>query len=142
MHEFSISSVFSQPLHDIANTLMALLDNEGNITVKWFDEPGGCILQINRLETERHILSIEVGTFAEGHGPQIAGYEKVADFRIKQKQFLTIAFCQLKKNFHLLAERSFLKNRENEFPYDLYEKLIDRIAIAIPALLDQSNTND
>jgi hypothetical protein len=142
IHEFSISSVFSQPLHDVANTLMALLDNQRNITIKWFDEPGGCILQIDRLETERHILSIEVGTFAEGHGPQVAGYEKVAHFRIKQKQFLTIVFYQLKKNFHLLTEKSFLKSRENEFPYDLYRQLLNKMTFAIPELLNQCNTND
>lgn len=136
IHEFSISSVFSRPLHDVANMLMALLDNQGNITIKWFDEPGGCILQINRLENERHILSIEVGTFVGGHGPQITGYEKVAHFRMKQKQFLITALYQLKKNFHLLTERSFLKNRENEFPYELYKQLLDRITIAIPDLLN------
>jgi hypothetical protein len=142
IHEFSISSVFSEPLYDIANTLMALLDNEKSITIKWFDEPGGCILQINRLETERHILSIEVGNFAEGHGPQVIGYEKVAHFRIKQKQFLITALCQLKKNFHLLTDKSFLKNRENAFPYELYKQLIDRLTIMIPELSNQCNTND
>jgi hypothetical protein len=78
---------------------------------------------------------MEVGSFEGGLGPQVTGYQKLADFRIKQKQFIVIALCQLKKNFHLLAEKSFMKNRENEFPYELYDKLLSRLATVMPQIL-------
>ncbi len=48
---------------------------------------GASAFSQNRLENERHILSIEVGTFAGGHGLQVTGYEKVAHSGLSKNNF-------------------------------------------------------
>lgn len=132
IHEVSISSVFSEPLYDVAKLLLSLLSNEDEMTMHWSDEPGWSIFQISRDKAQRHILLIEIGTAADREGSQ---YKKMVDFRIKQKQFLIIMFYQLKKNFHLLTEKSFAKDREGEFPYVYYKDLVKRIAVTLPEIL-------
>lgn len=132
IHEISISSVFSEPLYDVAKLLLSLLSNEDEMTMHWADEPGWSIFQISRDKTQRHILSVEIGIAEDRDGSQ---YEKMVDFRIKQKQFLIIMFYQLKKNFHLLSEKSFAKDREGEFPYDYYKELVKKIAVTYPDIL-------
>ena len=132
IHEISISSVFSEPLYDVAKLLLSLLNNEDEMAMHWSDEPGWSIFQISRDKTQRHILSVEIGIAEDRDGSQ---YEKMVDFRIKQKQFLIIMFYQLKKNFHLLTEKSFAKDREGEFPYAYYKELVKRIAATFPEIL-------
>jgi len=77
--------------------------------MEWFDEPGWSIFRVSRNKTQRHILFVEIRTAIDQYGNQ---YEKLVDFRIKQKQLLVIMFYQLKRNFHLLREESFAKGRE------------------------------
>lgn len=132
IHEISISSVLSEPLYDVTKLLLSLLDNEDEVTMHLFDEPGWSIFRISRDKTQRHILLVEIGISADRDGCQ---YEKMVDFRIKQKQFLIILFYQLKKIFHLLSEKSFAKDREGEFPYDYYKELVKRIAVTYPDIL-------
>jgi len=132
IHEIGISSVLSEPLYDVTKLLLSLLDNEDEVIMHLFDEPGLSIFRISRDKTQRHILLVEIGISADRDGRQ---YEKMVDFRIKQKQFLIILFYQLKKNFHLLSEKSFAKDREGEFPYDYYKELVKRIAVTYPDIL-------
>ncbi len=44
-------------------------------------------------------------------------------------------FYQLKKNYHLLTEKSFAKEREKEFSYELYNKLVEKIRADFPGIL-------
>ncbi|SEW51088.1 hypothetical protein SAMN04488122_4121 [Chitinophaga arvensicola] len=132
IHQVGASSVLSSPFHDITNMLLSLLNNENEIIIKWFDEPGWNVIHVTRDKTERHILSVEIGSCLDQSGN---GYEKVADFKIKLKQLLVTMFYQLKKNYHLLTEKSFAKGRENEFAYERYRQLVKKIHSDFPGIL-------
>ncbi|NLU96474.1 hypothetical protein [Chitinophaga sp. Ak27] len=132
IHVIVISSVLSSPVYDITNLLLALLNNEDEIRINWFEEPGWSVIRVTRSRTERHILSVEVGTCIDQQGND---YRKIVDFKIKFKQLLVILFYQLKKNYHLLTEKSFADGRKSEFPYQLYSKLIKKIAADFPGIL-------
>jgi len=132
IYEIVISSALSSPFYDIKNLLLALLNNEDEIRIKWFEEPGWSVIRVTRGNTERHILSVEVGSCIDQQGND---YKKVVDFKIKFKQLLVIMFYQLKKNYHLLTEKSFAKEREKEFSYELYNKLVEKIRADFPGIL-------
>ncbi|MCW3464761.1 hypothetical protein [Chitinophaga nivalis] len=132
IHEILVSSVLSSPVYDITNLLLALLNNEDEISVNWFGEPDWSVIRVTRGHTERHILSVEVGSCIDQQG---SDYKKVVDFKIKFKQLLIILFYQLKKNYHLLTEKSFANGREREFSYELYNKLNKKIETDFPGIL-------
>ncbi|TWF40331.1 hypothetical protein FHW36_10413 [Chitinophaga polysaccharea] len=132
IHQIGISSVLSDPMYDITSLLLALLNNEDKVEMQWFEEPGWSIFRVIRDKTQRHILSVEIGNATDQYGSE---YEKVVGFSIKQKQFLIIMFYQLKKSYHLLMEKSFAKDRQGEFPYDRYKKLVEKIEVTCPGIL-------
>ncbi|RPD42249.1 hypothetical protein [Chitinophaga barathri] len=133
VHQIGASSSLSDPLYDIASLLLSLLNNENEIRIMWWEEPGWNSLWVKRDDTQHHILSIEIGSSLDQHGKE--KYEKIAGFQIKLKQFLVIMFYQLKKIYHLLPEKSFATEREGEFPYELYDKLIEKISMTFPRIL-------
>lgn len=132
IHEIVISSVLSSPVYDITSLLLSLLNNENEININWFEEPGWSVIRVTRDNTERHILSVEVGSSIDQQGND---YKKRVDFKIKFKQLLVIMFYELKKNYHLLSEKSFAEGREKEFPYEFYNKLVRKITAEFPGIL-------
>lgn len=131
-HRIVISSVLSSPMYDITNMLLALLNNEDEIILEWFEEPGWSILRVTREKTERHIISMELGSADDQYG---AGYKKIVTFEIQLKQLLVTLFYQLKKAYHLLTQKGFAKEREEEFPYERYRILLEKIKVDFPGIL-------
>jgi hypothetical protein len=132
IHKINISSVLSDPLCEFANLLLSLLNNESEVILRWYNEPGWRIIRTIRDSQERHILLIEIGYGADLEPNE---YKKEFEFKIKQKQFIIIGIYQLKKIYHLLQEKSFAKERKEEFPYELYQKLLIKAAQVIPEIL-------
>lgn len=131
-YDITISSVLSSPVYDFTNMLLSLLNKENNIAISWFLEPGWSIFKISRNMKMQHLIRIEIGESIDQEGN---GYEKMLEFEIKQKQFIIVGFFQLKKIFNLLQDTHFLKNRENNFPFEAYQKLSARISELIPEIM-------
>jgi hypothetical protein len=134
-YEIEISGALSDPFYDFTNLLLSLLNNEEEVTIKWLGEPGGTKVHIVRNKVQRHLLDVKIIDFdydlATG---LISNKSELVSFEIKQKQFLTIGFYQLKKTHYLLQKKNFAKNRKSEFPYDLYDEFTKRIAVDFPGL--------
>ena len=134
-YEIEISGALSDPFYDFTSLLLSLLNNEEEVTIKWLGEPSGTKIHIVRNKVQRHLLDVIVINFdydlATG---AISNKSELVSFEIKQKQFLTIGFYQLKKTYYLLQEKNFAKDRKSEFPYDLYDELTKRITVDFPGL--------
>lgn len=131
-HEIIASGVLSDPFYEFTSLLLALLNNENEHTLTWFNEPGWHMIRITGNLEQHNLLSIETG-YSTNKEPR--GFEKKTAFIISQKQFLITGLYQLKKTYHLLQEKSFAQTRKGEFPHALYQTLLKKVAEVIPEIL-------
>jgi hypothetical protein len=136
IYEILISGVLNDPFYDFTNLLLSLLNNEEEITIKWLGEPGGTKIHIVRNKVQQHLLNIKIDDFScDIESGVMADYKNLVSFDIKLKQFMVISFYQLKKNYQLLFDKKFAEARKDEFPFELYDKLVKKITADFPELL-------
>lgn len=129
-HEIAASHVLSNPLGDFTNILLALMNNDKEAGVSFWEEPSWAHMRIVRNEKQHHLLSVEL---SESEDQQALNCRGICKFVIQQKQFLIIALSQLKKIFLLLEDKRSAK--ENEFPYELYRQLLQQINETFPKIV-------
>ncbi|MCE3228581.1 MAG: hypothetical protein K0S32_3132 [Bacteroidetes bacterium] len=120
--ELTISHVFGDPYSDLINALTALINNGNEVSFFWYGEPGGEKIEIKRVKDNNHMVNVLVNGFYESYGDLIKDFELTVEFQIKLRQLITLFYLQLRKTFLLLKDKEYSKNRQEDFPFDVYLK--------------------
>ena len=128
IYEMVISHVFGEPYTDFINSLTKLINGSDKATFFWYREPGGEKIEINRLIDKKEI-HIDIFEFRESFGEDIKNFEKTLEFEIKLKNFIILAYLQLKKTFLLLKDKDFAKDRQKDFPFNDFIKFEEIVKI-------------
>lgn len=127
IHEFPASHTFSDPLTDFSNLCLALLANSAEEELIWYSEPGGYKWDIRQNQKEQHKISVDIQEILDEFGEKITKTKPLLNFEIKTTQFIKLIYHQLLKISELLKEKSYAKNRQEEFPFDLFNELQSKI---------------
>jgi hypothetical protein len=126
-YELAISHVFGDPYVDFMNALKKLMKGNDNVTFFWYGEPGGEKIDIIRIPNRRDKVHLAIAGFSESYGAEIKDFSKRAEFEMKFESLLIVAYFQLKKTFLLMKDRSYAKDRQNDFPFNefaLFERVV------------------
>ena len=115
--ELTVTHVFGDPYYDFMQSLSQLMDNQKETTFFWYGEPGGEKIEMKRIQDRQHMINVKIDGFYETYGEEIKDFEKTIEFEIREKQLITVAYYQLKKNETLLKEKSFASDRGGDFPF-------------------------
>jgi len=121
-YEISITHVFGDPYYEFIKALSKLIDGHESASFFWYGEPGGEKFELRRIKERKHILHVEVSGFRESYGETIHEFTPTVEFEILFKNFLIIAYLQLKKSFLLMKDKNYCTKRQNDFPFDEFIK--------------------
>lgn len=119
--ELTITHIFNDPYDELISALCRLMKGENLVTLFWYAEPGGERIEIERLKDKKKMLNIRFDGFHECFGDEVKDVEPTIHFEMTERQFLITAYYQLKKTEQLLADVSFAKSRNGDFPFQRFK---------------------
>ena len=122
--EFQLTHVFNDPVESLINSTIRLANGETSATIEWSDEPGTYILKLNVVETERHLISVDVAEYSRElplHTPK--DLTKATTFFVTRIYWLHIVGAELRKMSGSFAHKHYRKSRDYIFPRERYTEL-------------------
>ena len=120
-YEISITHIFPEdPIEQIIDALMSLIQGEKKREFNLYDEPGGVRITIEEIPTKQHMVLLQVDEFSEDYGQKVTNYRKIISFEIKKTQLICMFYFEFKKIAVLMKDRHFAENRQGEFPLGLF----------------------
>lgn len=126
IHYFEISHSFSDPLTDLINLILNISNGSSFHTFDWYSEPGGHRFKFCRNSKEKHKIVIVIEEIFNEVFEEVDDTKKVLEFEIKEKQFTSILLKQIEKLEVLLQDPTYAKDRKEDFPLELYNKLNEK----------------
>ena len=123
IHRFEISHCFGDPLSELIQITINLIDKSTQEVACWYSEPGGHRWSFSRDPENQHKINIEIEEILDEVYEEIKNTETVLKFTIKESQLVQLFMTQMDKIFELLKDKQYAKDRQSDFPFDIYKKL-------------------
>ena len=122
--EFRLTHVFNDPIESLIKSTTRIANGETSATIEWSDEPGTHILKLNVVNTERHLLSVEIAEYSRElplHTPN--DLTKTTTFFVARDYWLHIVGAELRKIAQSFAHKHYRESRDYIFPREQYTEL-------------------
>lgn len=122
--EFRLTHVFNDPIESLIKSTIRLANGETSATIEWSDEPGTHILKFNVVETQRHLLSVDIAEYSRElplHTPN--DLTKTTTFFVVRDYWFHIVIAELHKISESFAHKHYRQSRDYIFPRERYNEL-------------------
>lgn len=109
--EFGVTHILSDPTCDLIDGLIKLINRENAIKIVWYEEPGSILWTISRNMKEQHKLSITLKELKNWYAGKEEDVFLEYSFEIYEDYFIKVIYCQLLKEFLLMKNKGYAKNR-------------------------------
>ena len=120
--ELEITLAFGDPIVDLIQSLINIIDNKNEAEFYWFGEPCGNRIRISKIMTQQNKVIISIDEFEESFGNQKKNYETIISFEIKIKHLFILFYNQLEKIQMLMEDVEYANKRKNDFPNEHFHK--------------------
>ena len=122
--EFQLTHVFNDPLESLLTSTIRLLNGEPSAIIEWFDEPGKYNVILTELESECHLLSVDVFESPLEFSTQTSReMSKTRTFCVAREYWLHLVISELRKIADSFGHRHYRTARNYTFPRILYDEL-------------------
>lgn len=118
-----ISHSFSDPVTDLIQSCLNILDQKSKFYFTWYSEPASYRLHFEIPSGQQDFLKITFNEYEEEFGDVPEKIVHTKTYFTKANYYLNMVYLQLYKNYLLLKDKNFSKNRSSGFNFEDFKKL-------------------
>ena len=122
IYEMGPTHIHENPITELLNAFILLLNGGDVAQFKWYDEPGEYLWLINRNEEQKHKIKVSISGCYQINSKEAKPKVVKLEFEVKLKLFCICILKQMEKIQELMKENSYKEHRKGEFPYSDFKE--------------------